>query len=348
MEQLVNLFLERTPEETPNRLRGDEFTYLENTYLQIVEKYEKATHLVQDYSVKVLKDMLKQIMDGKQIEDANLQEMLTTIGSPVALNDRYLVMIGHLQLSEKDVFHDMEQSLYIISVYEIIENWKSEKVLVFAIYTYFDTIAVVLTAPPEVAVTEIQRECIEIRNRIGQETQNFPHRFYWGVGKIYEHISDLRHSFRDAADSLRRQMYYEGEATDAEPTDETGLYLEERVRRIAAEINDNNRAESYERIQRMLAGICSRSESVGQAMEHFEKLCDGILEKMLSLHIPGEELQNIYSRPLREMLSEAGSVEQMANLTGNICRQSLRLIELYSRKSKYVFARLPGSLLSPT
>ncbi|MCD8329365.1 MAG: helix-turn-helix transcriptional regulator, partial [Lachnospiraceae bacterium] len=232
--------------------------------------------------------------------------------------------------------------MYIISIYEKMSAWEPEDqdILVLAIYTYFDTFAVVLSAPPQVSALALQREALRIREEITRIGESFPYRFYLGTGRVYEHISDLKYSYDDARRSLQRQMYHEGGSeaeTRPEAEDETTRYMERRLEQITAEIDEANREESEVLIQRCLEEICQKIESAEQARELFEQLCNRLLEKMLSLHIPEGEVKNIYHRPIRRMLSEAETVEEMARETDRLCRQSLWVVEMYSRKSKYVY-----------
>ncbi len=335
--KLVELFTGQDPSVPP--VRGDAFAYLEDAYRSMEVENHKVRSMAREFSEKILEDTMKKIIDGKLFSDEELEEIFAAIGTEVGIRDRFMVLMGHMEPPEAGISQNMEQNMYIISVYEILSSWGSSEIRVVPIYTYFDTIAAVLTASSRVSAIALKNEAVAVREKISQVSVNFPYHFYWGEGGVYEHISDLKYSYSDARQDLQYQMYHEGksEITADEETDENVLYMEKRMAQITSELNEANREEAEALVTRTMEEIRENAASQSQAARMCERLCNILLEKMLSLHIPEEEVTNVYSRPIASILSETETTEETTQAAEKLCQESIWLIEMYSRKSKHVY-----------
>lgn len=334
INRLVSLFAGTGLEyrQAQDRKRKNEFDYLEEAYTLVLNEKEKVATFIQDFCGRLLEDILKRILNGKIYEEEQLIATLNGLDQPFDVHDRFVVMIGRVYVPEERPIPSMENDLYTISIYQIIQTVSNDDYTIIPLYMEKDEIVVVISAKRDISTVKVQTFLHNIKQTVHSRVQEFPYTLTWGTGKVYNHLQGLLWSYKDAQEDFSRSL----EKNTEEATQENAnfdSYLKEQMQNFVADIGNCSRHEADSKLYRLILDAVERADGLVQAKEWLEIISSALMGKLIELHVTEERMAGI-SQYAGE-LACANTTEALPKIMENLCKEALKLIFTQIRSSKY-------------
>lgn len=338
--QLVSSFMSNSKgnKEPFDRRRGSEIEYLQKTYGEAIHKVDRMEGVFSSFSEHLLAELLHGVLEGKLLETEQ-EEMLKMLGAPIQVRARYLVLLGKAVIPEDRLSPQLENNLYIINIYNMIREMECDPISLIPLYWEKDQIVVVISAYLDIAAKEMKEYTLRIQSDLENYTKSLPYQMVWGVGKIYEHINDLRYSYREAKEQLGYCLYH-GTTRDAISVqnmlseENYAFYLNERVKQLWKDGFWGDRKEGEELIRRLLLDVKNKSESIEAAGKLYEGILDTMTEKLISMHARKEELD---ARFTTESINSIKTLDELFEKAETCAMRLVHMLYQYGRKARYVY-----------
>nr|WP_312579004.1 AraC family transcriptional regulator [Sedimentibacter sp.] len=313
----------------------NEFDFIGQSYLNVVDKYKEMKCHIKDFSKSILEKLFENIMLGEYLDDEYINYTLDGIDNPVKSNNKYTVVLLKTILPKN--YSEEQENPYLLQLNNIISQvCQRTESSIFPVIIEKDLIAIVISSAPDYSDIELKKVINNISNFIEQYTQNLQNKFLIGRGKIYNNIKDLKYSYLESKRELDCQLnYYDNKNNVSSSINDN--YYNERVEQIIKESVDGHKKEAEDILKRVLKEISDKDSDINKARELYNTINNKMIEKVVTFNINQEDIINLDRQQISDKLLSSISIEEIEKHTFNFCKAAIKVIYAYGRKAKYAY-----------
>lgn len=312
-----------------------EIDYLEHAYRDTIGRQSELSGLISSITPDILEHLLRGLLLGREIDGQYIQDTLEGVGSPIAVDSRYCVIVGMTKSPANRPSTSTEASLYYISIRRILESVQNQVCRVTPVSTDTDSIVIVFSCPPACSITLFKQAISETVQEIERHVRHYPYQFSMGRGRIYNHIDDLKYSYREALEELHYILYNQDAAGGASPPlpgdsrQQDHYYIRTRAKHIIQAVNESRTEEAIRLAERVVDEVGAS----GRAAALYSLLADELMERLITYQVSDRELADLR----RHRLLAGAETEGDGQGAKDFCREVIRIIGAYSHKNQYKY-----------
>ena len=300
----------RAQSEAADRNRG-ELAILEETIGNALGENSRQRELLENISSDVTEQLFRGILMMSDSDMDHIRVTMEGIGRAEYLTGKYQAMAIRILPEEGRNLSVVEEGLYQKSLLAILKEQRMENGLLVPLYMDSETLAVLLCFTDETSVLRIRKEQGALADSIIRGVNGLPYSVAIGKGKIYNEITALRFSYREASEEL---LAPEHEYESAENLQSAG-YDRRYYRRRAEEYADIAEKAGAEEAAAAAGSIAAElSESPHEKLkEYLEEVLGVLVERMTKAHLSQDDMQNMKLTPRMEavcLLTDRADVKQ--------------------------------------
>lgn len=319
-------------DEAADRNRS-ELEILEETIENAMGESSRQRELLENISSDVTEQLFRGILMMSDTDMDHIRATMEGIGLTEYLTGKYQAMAVRIQPETGRNLSVVEEGLYQKSLLAILGEQRAENGLIVPIYMDSETLAVLLCFTDDVSVLRLKREQGELADNIMRGVSGLPYSVSIGRGKIYNEITALRFSYREAAEEL---LVPEHEIDNAEILHENG-FDRRYYRRRAEEFADIAEKAGAEEASAAAGSIAAElSESTNEKLrEYLEETLDVLVERMIKAHISQEDIQKLKAAARMETICTLADANEVREKIGELLSEIGRALRQNSGKSRY-------------
>ena len=330
--RLMHLTGLRGQSEAADRNRG-ELEILEETIGNAMGESSRQRELLDSISSDVTEQLFRGILMMSDTDMDHIRVTMEGIGRTEYLTGKYQAMAVRIQPEEGRNLSVVEEGLYQKSLLAILHEQSLENGLIVPLYMDSETLAVLLCFTDDVSVLSIKREQGGLADNIERGVNGLPYSVIMGKGKIYNEITALKFSYREAAEEL---LVPEHEMENAENLQAAGFdrrYYRRRAEEYA-DIAEKAGAEEAEAAAGSIAAELSDSTNEHRR-DSLEEVLEVLVERMINAHLAQDDIQKMMLRTRMETIRLLTDRDEIRGKIAELLSEIGRALRQNSGKSRY-------------
>lgn len=319
----------------------NEFDFFKQAYASAVDKSIQLAQLMESVSPAVLQKLFTNLLYGKDIDEKYIRTTFETIGSRWEINDHYMVLVSR-QIHKQGINPtDIEIKLYNLSVSQIIHSLLEDKCQCYSIETEDDSQVYILNFNNNCSVINIKSILFAFYKSLNERLENLPYIIAVGRGKVYDHISGIRHSYIEAQKDLSYRAYYSKKQSDIltfDTIDEDSelldvLYYKETANNMLQSIIDG-KTEAHGQFFAFIEDVSRTVKEAETARKVYEAIMETTIEKMISMRINEEDVSLFENKQFSKELNSIDNIHEMNEYIMMFIQKAINLIGNYVKKGR--------------
>lgn len=284
----------------------NEIDYVSHVFEFMEKDSAQMKQVIKNVSGEITERLMNEIMDGQQIEEAGIERTLADISSPFTVRGNYMAVVCRVTGPERMMKGDLEYGIFFKGMQQMIsqKDFSGYGTAMFLVREKSGVI--VMEFSEDKSVVQIKSFISCLREELSGYIRKMSLEGVTGCGKLYNHISDLFYSYKDANEEVQYQLYYsEGETEEDGQNnlmpEENKADLYRKQRHVAKHISSGEFEAASELLNRMIADICEPDEDkealYGWCSQILDLFVEEILEfKMETSQVFGAEEEDVYTK----------------------------------------------------
>lgn len=313
----------------------NELEILESSFRDALGENEQQKELLNHISEDVTEQVFRGIIMMTNTDMEQIRKTMTGIGLGEYLTGKYQSLACLVKPADDRPLSTVEEGLYRRSLLTIFDECDPEDHLMVSFFVDSEYLAVLLCMPEEFSVLQIKTRVQKLMDDIGHETEGLPYSVLFGKGKIYNDITSLRFSYREAAEEV---SYLDYQANGSQtPERRTGdydrRYFAERAEHLAESAEKEKLEDVLKTSDSLAAELWELSEE--DRTRYLEQIIDILVERMIQSHVTSEEIQamnlNVILEELEHETDFRSGLEKIQEMFG----VAVKAIHTNSRKNRF-------------
>ena len=286
-KELIESVMQEHPTSSgePKRLLNG-MNFLTRRFRDMSSSQTELTNMLENVSGDVLSRVFIDIMAGRPQKEENISTVLNSIHSFFQPNAHYVASILYF---EREFTRDELHRKIIPIINNVLEQAKGlSDMLAHPMVMDGQTVLIVLSFPMEEALLNIRRQFLLLKNQLVSRLSGKGWRCVYERGHIYHNILDLRFSYEEARDALRRPEQPGSDETDAAvqpaPAENTVEKEDgtpaERAGQLLQLIRDDSLDQAQELGVRLLEQIDREAGDADSAQEAYRQLFNAVSDEL--------------------------------------------------------------------
>jgi len=296
-----------------------EVDYLELAYTDVMKENQSQKELLLNLSGEILEQLFRNILEGTVSGDGEIEQTLVAIGRRELCQKKCLVLEIAFRNASGVEASILENSVYQRNLKTIVYSFERSDVDKLQLFLHDTVLTLVLLFPDALPMNQINLIVDEFDHYLFDTTREMPYEISIGKGRIYNNLSQLHYSYREAMDDIKYQRLQSGAET-AVPVEgklsRENFFLEKGIQ-VADLAENGSRKQAMDLVSLSMTQLME--EKFEQAIAFFDLLMNPIRSRLTTYRIPTEEV--------------ASAMEAVSTLTGEESAQERKLIlqTVYSR-----------------
>lgn len=317
----------------------NEFDFLKLAYNDVVDKKDQLVSLMENITPTILDQLFHSLLSERELSQKYIKDMLDSVGNPFAPEDRYVVLVAAQQF-KKSGSSGVELNFYMLSLNNIITSLLTGQCRFFTRMTNESSIVIIMSFDKGIPVMDIKKNIIAFYDSMIRKVQDFPYSITIGRGSIYENISDIKYSYKEALEDLNQRLYFGDDYTAMEDTKTkfNKHYFNKLTHHAIQFARTNKKEDALCLASRITKEISENIGSLEEAVEICESVINEIIEEIISMRINFNETSFADKKSTDSYFHSFESVIQIGNYTCGFFNEAIQLIDVdnHKRCHKYI------------
>lgn len=334
--------LVRTMEETPlynGTLPStkNEFELLKSAYNMAISQTSLYTGILQDIAPSILERLVESCIRGEIKSNDEIARKLQSLSGVFKENDRYLVCCIETPKLDNNTYLRMvtEAKTFLAPICAYIPlHFKENNLILF-----------VMRHPAETPAMQCASQAGEFMQYLQNKLPDEP--FIFGIGQVYNHITSLVYSYRDALEALRyvRTLSQSQESASPDLSAEFDLgeandkhnHFLRRIAHIEEDIDLQDYHHAQEFCVRVIFEIAQELLELDEVKQLYGILVERLINKLLTFKASRNDPLLTAISPISTELGFCLDKDEAAQFMVQYCNELILLFESYQNKIKHKY-----------
>lgn len=312
-----------------------ELELLESSFQSALGENLQQKELLAHISADVTEQLFRGILMMTNVDLDHIRRTMEGIGLAEYLSGKYQALACRIKPEDERPLSSVEEGLYRRSLLTILEERRHEEYLRVSFFVDAESLAILFCVPEDISVIQMKTKVQQAIDEVAEDIRGLPYTVLFGKGKVYNEITSLRFSYREAEDDVN-YLDYQASDDSAEANrsgDYDRRYFAERAEHLAESAEKDKLEDVLKTADSLAEEVCGLGEeSRGRILE---QILDILVERMIQSHVTAEEIQAMGLAKTMEKMEAQSDYGWIVQKVQEMFAVTVKAIHTNSRKNRY-------------